>query len=153
LVSWEGIVVGVADVAKGAVAILVAQVLGVSEFWWLGAGFTALLGHNFSIFLGLKGGKGSGTAIGIFLLLVPREMGVALGIMVLTILITRNLVFALGIGFVIVPLLIWIFSGSVVLVSYSLALISLIGLTSLLTISKVGLRRGASSGTLTKADG
>jgi len=150
---WEGIVVGVADVAKGAVAILAAEVLGVSEFWWLGAGFAALLGHNFSIFLGLKGGKGSGTAIGIFLLLVPKEMGVALGIMVLTILITRNLVFALGVGFVFVPLLIWIFSGSVVLVTYSLILISSIGLTSLLTISKVGLGRGASSGTLTKTDG
>ena len=134
-------------------AILAAEVLGVSEFWWLGAGFAALLGHNFSIFLGLKGGKGSGTAIGIFLLLVPKEMGVALGIMVLTILITRNLVFALGVGFVFVPLLIWIFSGSVVLVTYSLILISSIGLTSLLTISKVGLGRGASSGTLTKTDG
>jgi len=150
---WEGIVVGVADVAKGAVAILVAQALSVSEFWWLGAGFTALLGHNFPVFLGFKGGKGSGTAIGIFLLLVPKEMGLALGIMALTILITRNLVFALGIGFAFLPLLIWLFGGSAVLVFYSLALVSLIGLTSLITVRKVGLRRSTSSGTLTKAGG
>lgn len=148
---WEGIVVGVADVAKGAVAILVAQALSVSEFWWLGAGFIALLGHNFPVFLGFKGGKGSGTAIGIFLLLVPKEMGLALGIMALTILITRNLVFALGIGFASLPLLIWLFGGSAVLVFYSLALVSLIGLTSLITVRKVGLRRSTSSGTLTKA--
>jgi len=150
---WEGIVVGVADVAKGAVAIFVAQALSVSEFWWLGAGFTALLGHNFPVFLGFKGGKGSGTAIGIFLLLVPKEMGLALGIMALTILITRNLVFALGIGFAFLPLLIWLFGGSAVLVFYSLALVSLIGLTSLITVRKVGLRRSTSSGTLTKAGG
>ena len=150
---WEGIVVGVADVAKGAVAILIAQALGVSEFWWLGSGFAALLGHNFPVFLGFKGGKGSGTAIGIFLLLVPKAMGLALGVMVLTILVTRNLVFTLGIGFASVPLLIWLFGGSAVLVFYSIALISLIGLTSLLTVSKVGLRRSMSSGTLTKTGG
>ena len=150
---WEGSVVGVADVAKGAVAILVAQALSVSEFWWLGAGFTASLGHNFPVFLGFKGGKGSGTAIGIFLLLVPKEMGLALGIMALTILITHNLVFALGIGFAFLPLLIWLFGGSAVLVFYSLALVSLIGLTSLITVRKVGLRRSTSSGTLTKAGG
>ena len=150
---WEGIVVGVADVAKGAVAILIAQALGVSEFWWLGSGFTALLGHNFPVFLGFKGGKGSATAIGIFLLLVPKEMGLALGIMALTILVTRNLVFALGIGFALVPLFIWLFSESAVLIFYSLAIIGLIGLTSLLTVRKIGLKRSTSSGTLTKADG
>jgi glycerol-3-phosphate acyltransferase PlsY len=148
---WEGIVVGVADVAKGAVAILIAQVLGVSEFWWLGSGFTALLGHNFPVFLGFKGGKGSVTAIGIFLLLVPKEMGLALGIMALTILVTRNLVFALGIGFAFVPLFIWLFSESSVLIFFSLAIIGVIGLTSLLTVRKVGLKRSTSSGTLTKA--
>ena len=128
---WEGIVVGVADVAKGAVAILIAQALSVSEFWWLGSGFTALLGHDFPVFLGFKGGKGSGTAIGIFLLLVPKEIGLAFGIMAVTILVTRNLVFALGMGFTFMPLFIWLFSESAVLIFYSLAILIFIGVRSL----------------------
>jgi len=128
---WEGIVVGVADVAKGAVTILIAQALIVSEFWLLGAGFAALVGHNFPVFLGFRGGKGSATTIGIFLLLAPREIGIAFGIIALALFITHNVALAIGIGFVFIPLLIWLFQGSAVLAFYSLALVSFIGLTSL----------------------
>ena len=67
---WEGIVVGLTDIAKGAASILVAQALGIFRPWLLGAGFSALIGHNFPVFVGFRGGKGSANIVGIFLILV-----------------------------------------------------------------------------------
>ena len=130
---WEGIVVLLVDMAKGAATILIARALGVSQPWLLGAGFASLLGHNFTVFLGFRGGKGSATAVGIFLLLAPRETGIALGITAIPLLLTRNahnVAVALGIGFIFIPLLIWLFQQSAVLTFYSLAFIIFICLRS-----------------------
>ena len=137
---WEGIVVLLVDMAKGAATILIARALGVSQPWLLGAGFASLLGHNFPVFLGFRGGKGSATAVGIFLLLAPRETGIALGIAAIPLLLTRNahnVAVALGIGFIFIPLLIWLFQQSAVLTFYSLAFIIFICLRSVSSPAEV----------------
>lgn len=127
---WEGIVVGITDIAKGAAAILIAQAVGVSQAWVLGAGFSALLGHNFPVFAGFRGGKGSATILGIFLILAPKEIGIVLGIMAIPFSITRNFAFSITVGFIFLPLVIWLFVGSMMLTLYSLAIIIFIGLRS-----------------------
>jgi len=128
---WEGIVVGLADIAKGAATILIAQALNVSQLWLLGAGFSALLGHNFPIFAGFRGGKGSATTFGIFLILAPKAIGIVFGIVAVPFFITRNFAFAICVGFIFLPLLIWFFGGSVMLIVYSLAILIFIGARSL----------------------
>ncbi len=128
---WEGIIVALADMAKGAAAIVIAQALSVSQLWLLGAGFSALLGHNFPVFVGFRGGKGSATTVGIFLLLAPKEIAIVLGIMAVPFFITRNFAFTVCVGFVFIPLLIWLFGGSVILISYSLAILIFLGVRSL----------------------
>jgi glycerol-3-phosphate acyltransferase PlsY len=124
---WEGILVGLIDIAKGSAAILIARALGVAEPWVLAAGFGALLGHNFPLFIGFKGGSGAATSIGIFLVLAPVAMGIALVIIAIPILTTRNFAFAAFIGLLSLPLLIWLlyvllFGGSLMLVWYSLVI-------------------------------
>lgn len=128
---WEGIVVGITDIAKGATAIVIARAIGVSQAWVLGAGFSALLGHNFPVFAGFRGGKGSATTLGIFLILAPKEIGIVLGIMAIPFFITRNFAFSISVGFIFLPLLIWLFGGSMMLTLYSLAILILIGLRGL----------------------
>lgn len=128
---WEGVVVWLADAAKGAAAMLVALALDVPHLWLLGAGFAALLGHSFPIYIGFKGGVGSATAMGIFAVIAPREMGIALGIIVIDLLITRDahkIALALTIGFAFIPLLIWLFQASAMLAFYSLAVLTFIGI-------------------------
>jgi len=125
----EGIFVGLIDIAKGAVAILIAQTLNISELWVFGAGFAALVGHNFPVFAGFRGGKGTATVMGIFLVLAPLSMLVALVVVVIPFFTTRKFSAAILIGialvvvgFVLLPMFIWLFEGSLTLVLYVLAI-------------------------------
>jgi glycerol-3-phosphate acyltransferase PlsY len=117
---WEGILVGLADIAKGSAAVLIARALGVAEPWVLAAGFGALLGHNFPVFVGFKGGSGTATTVGIFLVLAPVETVIVLIIIAIPVLTTRNFAFAAFIGLILLPLLVWLFGGSLMLILYSL---------------------------------
>jgi glycerol-3-phosphate acyltransferase PlsY len=125
----EGIFVGLIDIAKGAGTILIAQTLNISELWVFGAGFAALVGHNFPVFAGFRGGKGSATVIGIFLVLAPLSMLVTLVIVAIPFFTTRKFSAAILIGialvvvgFALLPLFIWLFEGSLMLVRYVLAI-------------------------------
>lgn len=61
-------VVFVLDVAKGVAAVLIARLLfagdPVAEWAAAGAGFAAIVGHNWSVFIGFTGGRGVATSSG-----------------------------------------------------------------------------------------
>jgi glycerol-3-phosphate acyltransferase PlsY len=118
--AHEGVFVGLFDVAKGAGAVLIARALNVSELWVFGAGFAALVGHNFPVFAGFRGGRGSATIIGIFFVLAPKAMLVTLALVAIPFFTTRKFMAALFIGFALLPLFIWLLEGSLVLVRYAL---------------------------------
>jgi len=120
--THEGVFVGLIDIAKGAGAILIAQALNVPELWLFGAGFAALVGHNFPVFVGFRGGRGSATIIGIFFVLAPLAMLVTLVIIAIPFFTSRKFTGALVIGFVLLPLFVWLFEGSLMLVRYALAI-------------------------------
>jgi acyl phosphate:glycerol-3-phosphate acyltransferase len=120
--THEGVFVGLFDIAKGAVAILIARALNISEPWVFGAGFVALVGHNFPVFAGFRGGRGSATVIGIFLVLAPLSMLVTLVIITIPFFTTRKFSAAILIGFALLPLFIWLFAGSLMLVRYALVI-------------------------------
>jgi glycerol-3-phosphate acyltransferase PlsY len=117
----EGVLVGLFDIAKGAGAILIAQALNVSELWVFGAGLAALLGHNFPVFAGFRGGRGSATIIGIFLVLAPTATLVTLAVVAIPFFASRKFAGAIMIGFALLPLFIWLLEGSLSLLRYALA--------------------------------
>ncbi len=122
-----GLAVLIADVAKGAAAVLIAQGLGLSLIWIFTAGFAAVIGHNWPIFLGFKGGKGAATTIGVLFALVPGEFAISLAIMVIVIIITSNVRLAITVGLALLPLIIWQFDDSGMLIAYSIALSLFLG--------------------------
>ena len=68
--KWVGITVLACDVGKGALAVIVVSWLVRSEYLIQAlAAVSAILGHNFNIWLKFHGGRGLATALGAMLLL------------------------------------------------------------------------------------
>lgn len=82
-------VVAVFDVFKGGIAVLIARLLGVDGWLLGGVAIAAVLGHNYSVFLGFKGGKGVATSFGTLLFVNPLIALCALPIGILVIWLTR----------------------------------------------------------------
>jgi glycerol-3-phosphate acyltransferase PlsY len=128
---WEGAVVSVVDIAKGSVAVLVARALAVDHPWVLGAGFAAVLGHNFPVYIGFRGGRGAATVIGVFLALAPLTTLYALLPIGVVLAVTRNIFASIFIVCPLLPVLLWLLEGSLVLVIYSVVTILFVILRSL----------------------
>ena len=59
------------DATKGAIVILIAKMIGISEATIWAIATLSVLGHCYSVFLNFEGGKGVATALGVFLILIP----------------------------------------------------------------------------------
>jgi len=59
------------DVGKGALMIWVAQLLGLDITQQVTVGLTAIIGHNWPVFLRFNGGRGIFTSLGVISILVP----------------------------------------------------------------------------------
>lgn len=59
------VLTALSDALKGAAAIWMAGVMGVPVWGVALAGALAIVGHNYSIFLGFHGGAGTATSIGV----------------------------------------------------------------------------------------
>lgn len=77
------------DIAKGIVAVLIAKYLGVSPWAVAFTGLLAILGHNWPIYYGFRGGKGVATTIGVFAILNFLPTLIAGVITIIIIAITR----------------------------------------------------------------
>ena len=89
------LLVGLLDLAKGFVAVFyIARVfpdigpLTVLQLQIICA-VAVVIGHMLTIFAGFKGGKGVLAAAGAFLALLPLEVGIAFGIFIIIVIITR----------------------------------------------------------------
>jgi glycerol-3-phosphate acyltransferase PlsY len=63
--------VAVLDVLKGVLPVLFGKMLGLGPAELVIVALAAVLGHDFSIFLGFRGGKGVATTLGVTLALAP----------------------------------------------------------------------------------
>ncbi len=68
---WQGVLTGLLDAGKGFLAVKIAQNFGFSGSIQALSGVAAVVGHNWSYFLKLSGGRGIGTFLGAALALSP----------------------------------------------------------------------------------
>jgi len=64
------LLVVIMDVGEGVAAVLIARLLTDSLIVWLIAGFAAVVGHDWSVFLKFRGGMGATTTYGVLVALV-----------------------------------------------------------------------------------
>lgn len=74
----SGILVGALDFLKGFMSIFIADKLGGDDIILVLSGVLAIIGHNWSCFLKLKGGKGAACSYGNLFYLLPREFIISL---------------------------------------------------------------------------
>jgi glycerol-3-phosphate acyltransferase PlsY len=86
---WRGILVGLLDIAKGAVPVLIATELGGSPTVSALAGVAAILGAWKSVFLGFHGGRGVATGIGAMAIIQPLVIVLGAPVFFGVIVITR----------------------------------------------------------------
>ena len=82
VLGWKyAIPVGLVDAAKGAVPVWLAGARGPDiPLFPLYCGVAAVVGHVFSVFVGMSGGKGVATASGVVLALAPKALLAALAV-------------------------------------------------------------------------
>ncbi len=136
-----GIGVLAADIIKGALAVLIARWLGLSLTWVCVAGFAAVIGHNWPVFLKFRGGKGAATVIGVLVALTPVELLISAGIVLILIAVTRNVRLALF-ALVLVLLFDWLFDKDFIYIACALGLLLFIGLRTLIDLKRELARAG-----------
>lgn len=104
---------------KTAVMVLLADAFkGILAVWLVSAYFHnpvldvvtalgALLGHNYSVFLGFKGGKGVATALGLLVFLMPKAAPCSFGVWLVLVLATRYVSLGSIVAAIVTPFLAW----------------------------------------------
>lgn len=101
-------IVLLADLLKGVIAILIINYIYPNNLIIsVLAGTSAFLGHNYSIFLGFKGGKGVATGLGILLYFMPKLCIIVILIWGVIVFLTKYVSLASIIAAFSVPFLAW----------------------------------------------
>ncbi len=125
------------DASKGALAILIAQIANIPQVAVLFTGAAAVVGHNWPVFIGFRGGRGESTTIGALLTLITQPMLILAGPAVLTLFIKKNVTIASCVLFIPLPLVCWWLGAPGLLIGYSMALPCLVGFTHFLRTRRV----------------
>jgi len=98
---WPAFWVFLTDALKGVAGVMMGQ--------WL----DAMAGHNWSIFLKFKGGRGVATGLGVIAVLVPKVTAIVFIVWALIVYTTRYVSLGSIVAAVLVPLSMWFFNESI----------------------------------------
>lgn len=131
--SKAGVAVGVIDIVKGSLVIVLAKSLVDDYGMEMMAGAAALIGHNFPVHLKFKGGRGAATAVGVLIASLPI-IGLPIGAAGLVLLyFTRKAIYPLSMFLVAIPVLAYPAGYSPALALYAVAIPIGVGISHFLT--------------------
>ena len=106
--AWAGLTVLLVDAAKGVLAVTVPRLLGIDDWALFITTPLVVAGHNWSVFLNFRGGKGAAAIFGISLVIVPWLTVITAGPSILVMLLLRNVVLGAAFGFILLNILLWV---------------------------------------------
>lgn len=112
------------DMLKGVIAVTLGKAIG-GETLALWCGVAVIVGHNWPMFFGLKGGKGTATSLGVIWTLMPKIGLIITVIGITTIVVTRYVSLASIIVAPLFPILILILIKSMPHFIFGLILMSM----------------------------
>jgi len=136
-----GVAIFLIDAGKGAIAVLIAQAASLPLVAILSTGAAAVIGHNWPVFIGFRGGRGESTTIGVLLTVITEPMLIVAGPALAALLILRDVTKASAILFVPLPLACWWLGIPGMLIGYSIALPCLVGFTHFLRTRQPAIRQ------------
>ena len=116
--NW-GLLAFACDFLKGFLPLYLVRSLGFPETatWDVAlllvvCGIAAILGHNYTPWLGFKGGKGIATSAGVLGALMPPVLAVALSLWIIAVLVTRTVsIGSIIAAVVLAPAAAWFYPG------------------------------------------
>lgn len=112
------------DVSKGAAAVFIAyRLLNIPlrepDIFVLLAALAAIAGHMWSAYLKFRGGNGLSATFGALAIIMPWELLIVIGLLLIFIVITRNLVLSTNMALLSVPISAWFIDKSWLLVGFA----------------------------------
>ncbi|MDD6308671.1 MAG: glycerol-3-phosphate 1-O-acyltransferase PlsY [Clostridia bacterium] len=117
-------IVVVGDIAKGILAVLIGRILGGTHLSYF-AGLSAVLGHNYPLYFGFRGGKGILTSLAVMLMISPKQAVISMVFAIVVIAVTRYVSLGSILGSILFGILIAIFSTDLWLILVSVAVVLL----------------------------
>jgi glycerol-3-phosphate acyltransferase PlsY len=127
-----GLLVVFLDISKGALAVMLAQRFSDAELVIYLAGAAAVLGHDFPIYLGFRGGQGMAALTGTFLVFMPHLVAISALACFITLWITKKWDTSCAVGFVLLAIIMLMTRQSLGLRLYSQIILPMLGVMKLL---------------------
>lgn len=94
------------DAAKGMAGV---WLFSPDQNLMLLGGILAMVGHNWSVFLGFKGGRGVATGLGVLIFLVPLTSAICFAVWAIIVALTKYVSLGSIVGAALVPILMFVF--------------------------------------------
>src|SRR3989339_918297 len=116
---WPALLSLFGDIAKGYLAIVGARLIGLTDWGIALAGLASIVGHDFSVFLRFRGGKGVATTGGILLALDPFLTLVVVLFWLFSFLVVRYFIPATVLIICLLPVLLWLGSWGIEYITFA----------------------------------
>jgi glycerol-3-phosphate acyltransferase PlsY len=125
--GWKlALPVALSDILKGAIPVYLALRLFPEPWVAYSAGFLAVLGHCFPVYIRFKGGKGVATTVGAYAVLAPLPLLCAMAVWVIVVALTRFVSLGSLSAFFSLPFIILFFNEQIGLVLMGAAIFVLL---------------------------
>ena len=108
---WPALLVFACDTVKGMAGVYLGSVLVGGSLAEVLGGIAAISGHNWSVFMGFKGGRGVATGLGVIALLAPQVTAIVFGVWAVVVFLTRYVSLGSIVAAALVPPLMWRFGA------------------------------------------